>query len=89
MRVGYQGGDGAYSHIAATRHFKTDESNVECVAFPAFAPMLKAVKSGDVACALLPIENSIAGLDQRKLRSHCQSRPISDGAKSCNTSTIA
>src|SRR5262245_46836241 len=57
--VGYQGGPGAFSHIASKRHF--DGRDAEHRGFRSFAEMLSAVKAGDIDFALLPIENSIAG----------------------------
>lgn len=57
--VGYQGGPGAFSHIASKRHF--DGRGAEHRGFRSFSEMLAAVKSGEIDFALLPIENSIAG----------------------------
>ncbi|MBC7173620.1 MAG: prephenate dehydratase, partial [Polyangiaceae bacterium] len=59
--VGYQGGEGAYSHMAAQRHFGARSSAVVCEGFSDFRSMLDAVKSGYLDYAVLPIENSIAG----------------------------
>jgi chorismate mutase / prephenate dehydratase len=59
--VGYQGGPGAFSHIAARRHFEQRARAVEHVGFKDFPSMLEALKEGKVDYALLPIENSIAG----------------------------
>lgn len=57
--VGYQGGPGAFSHIAVKRHFEGRAA--EHCGFRSFSEMLAAVKDGDIDFALLPIENSIAG----------------------------
>ena len=59
--VGYQGGEGAYSHIAALRHFGARSKGLVCEGFSDFPSMLEAVKSGYLDYAILPIENSIAG----------------------------
>lgn len=59
--VGYQGGPGAFSHIAARRHFDGRAKSLDLVGFKDFSSMLEALKSGAVDYALLPIENSIAG----------------------------
>lgn len=56
-RVGYQGEPGANSHLACTEAFES----AEAVAFATFEDALAAVKSGDVQCAMIPIENSVAG----------------------------
>lgn len=58
--VGYQGGPGAFSHIAAKRHFDAFAGATQ-QGFRSFAELLAAVKAGDIDYALLPIENSIAG----------------------------
>ncbi len=57
QRVSYQGEPGANSHLACKEAFP------DCipVACPTFEDALTAVKSGDVALAMIPIENSVAG----------------------------
>jgi len=59
--VAFQGGEGAYSHLAATRHFGARDAKVLYEGFPSFKAMLEAVKNGMADYAVLPIENSIAG----------------------------
>ncbi len=59
--MGYQGTEGAYSQLAAMRHFEGAAKPVRCVGFHSFREMLEAVKDGTVDYAVLPIENSIAG----------------------------
>jgi chorismate mutase/prephenate dehydratase len=59
--VGYQGTEGAYSQLAAMRHFEGADLAVRCVGYHSFREMLDAVKAGTVDYAVLPIENSIAG----------------------------
>jgi chorismate mutase/prephenate dehydratase len=60
LRVGYQGTAGAYSELAAKRHF-SDCGKVSCLGYHSFREMLEALKAGQVDYAVLPIENSIAG----------------------------
>jgi chorismate mutase/prephenate dehydratase len=59
--VAFQGGEGAYSHLAATRHFGARDAKLLYEGFPSFKLMLEAVKNGMADYAVLPIENSIAG----------------------------
>lgn len=61
LAVGYQGAEGAYSQLAATRHFAEAQAGVRCEGFHSFREMLAALKAGSVDYAVLPIENSIAG----------------------------
>jgi len=61
LRVGYQGTEGAYSELAAKRHFAKASVPVRCVGYHSFSEMLKALKAGALDYAVLPIENSIAG----------------------------
>lgn len=60
LAVGYQGTEGAYSELAAKRHF-AGTASVRCVGYHSFAEMLEALKAGEIDYAVLPIENSIAG----------------------------
>lgn len=54
-KVGYLGPQGSYSEIAA-RRFGSD-----CVPFANFYKLVKALLCGEVACAALPIGNSLNG----------------------------
>lgn len=56
-RVAYQGEPGANSHLAAREFFPDSEA----AAYPTFEDALLAVKNGDAAYAMIPIENSVAG----------------------------
>jgi prephenate dehydratase len=56
-RIAYQGEPGANSHLACTEAFPGHEP----VACATFEDALAAVSSGDVALAMIPIENSVAG----------------------------
>lgn len=56
-RVAYCGVEGAYANIAARKIF----GNAEYVPSGSFDKAYSAVESGECDCAVLPIENSIAG----------------------------
>ncbi|MEN5363108.1 prephenate dehydratase domain-containing protein [Brevundimonas intermedia] len=57
-RVAYQGAPGAFSHEACLALRPWDEA----VAFETFEGAIKALKSGDCGCALIPVENSTIGI---------------------------
>lgn len=59
--VGYQGTDGAYSKIAAERHFEGRCEELSCVGFHSFSELLHAVLAGQIDFAMQPIENTTAG----------------------------
>ncbi len=59
--IGYQGTEGAYSQLAAARHFQKATQPVRCEGFHSFREMLEALKTRKIDYAILPIENSIAG----------------------------
>jgi chorismate mutase/prephenate dehydratase len=59
--VGFQGTEGAYSELAAKRHFARRAERVRCNGYHSFREMLEALKAGEIDYAVLPIENSIAG----------------------------
>lgn len=61
VSVSYQGTDGAYSHLAAIRHFGDRFSNVVCYGYDTFEQAAMAVSEGKVDYTLLPIENTTAG----------------------------
>ena len=61
IAVSYQGTDGAYSHLAAQRHFNERYEHVDCYGYDTFQDAAKALKEGHVQYALLPIENTTAG----------------------------
>ncbi len=60
LRVGFQGGEGAYSHLCAQRHFAA-RGVVEFIGFSGFRAMLEAVRDESIDEAILPIENTTAG----------------------------
>ena len=59
--VAYQGTDGAYSHLAAQRHFSGRAQAVDYRGHETFLGAVEAVEHGDSTYALLPIENTTAG----------------------------
>ncbi|MCA9582464.1 MAG: prephenate dehydratase [Myxococcales bacterium] len=59
--VAYQGGEGAYSHLAGIRHFGARGVEVSYRGFGTFAEALEAVRVGVADYAMLPIENTTAG----------------------------
>ncbi|MBO6793162.1 MAG: prephenate dehydratase [Balneolaceae bacterium] len=61
VSVSYQGTDGAYSHLAAQRHFDERFEHVDCYGYDTFKDAAKALIDGHVDYALLPIENTTAG----------------------------
>jgi chorismate mutase/prephenate dehydratase len=61
LRVGYQGGAGAYSHLAAFQHFADRRESLDCRGYRTFAELTDAVERGKVDYAMLPVENTTAG----------------------------
>lgn len=59
--VGFQGSEGAYSHVAARKHFGARLHEVAFKGFLSFREMLEAVVQGHADLAFLPIENTTAG----------------------------
>ncbi len=59
--VAYLGGEGSYSHQAATRHFGGHDREVVYRAGPSFADLVDGVLDGSADYAILPIENTTAG----------------------------
>ena len=58
-KVVYQGVEGAYSHIATRQFFG---ENVNCYNVGTWKDAMEAVKNGEADYAVLPIENSTAGV---------------------------
>lgn len=54
----FAGSHGAYAEQAARRYF---DARVETVPYPNFRSLFQAVSEGRVSCAIVPIENSLAG----------------------------
>lgn len=58
IRASFQGEPGAFSHDAATRFFGPGATTVPC---RTFEEMFEAVEEGRADCAIVPIENTLAG----------------------------
>ncbi|MBN1654114.1 MAG: 3-deoxy-7-phosphoheptulonate synthase [Deltaproteobacteria bacterium] len=61
VTVAFQGAEGAYSHIAAMKHFGPRETQVLYRGCDTFQSMLETVSSGFADYGMLPIENTTAG----------------------------
>jgi chorismate mutase/prephenate dehydratase len=59
--VSFQGADGAYSQIAAERHFAAWDGEIECRGQSSFLALLQAVSTGAADYGMLPVENTTAG----------------------------
>jgi prephenate dehydratase len=59
VKIGFQGVSGAYSEQAALQYFKKE--SVQLCPLDDFPSVFKAVNSGAVRFAVVPIENSLAG----------------------------
>jgi len=59
--IGYQGVEGAYSHLAARKHFGPRGVDVRYEGSRSFRELLERVRDGEVRYAMLPIENTTAG----------------------------
>ena len=56
--VAFQGESGAYSEIAALTYFSR---SIKTLPLPTFPAIFNAVKTGQAAAAVVPIENALAG----------------------------
>jgi chorismate mutase/prephenate dehydratase len=61
IKVSYQGTDGAYSHLAAMRHFEERHKQIDYYGYDTFQEAAQALKDERVDYAMLPIENTTAG----------------------------
>lgn len=61
LKVGFQGSEGAYSHLAAQRHFGPRNVPATFVGFNTFRGVLEALQRKEIDRAVLPIENTTAG----------------------------
>lgn len=57
QKIVYQGEPGAYSHLACSQ-FYPDHEPLGC---PSFAKAFAEVRSGQAQCAMIPVENTVAG----------------------------
>ena len=56
-RIGFQGEPGAYSHLACKEAYP----EMEPAPYPSFEDTFAAATSGDIALAMIPIDNSLGG----------------------------
>lgn len=61
LRIGYQGGAGAYSYLAAFQHFADRRESLDCRGYRTFRELADAVERGKLDYAMLPVENTTAG----------------------------
>lgn len=61
VRVAFQGTEGAYSHLAARKHFAPILQRVAFLGLHTFPEVTDAVESGRADYGVLPIENTTAG----------------------------
>jgi chorismate mutase/prephenate dehydratase len=61
VRVAYQGTEGAYSHLAARKHFAPVLQRVSFSGLNTFPEVTDAVEAGEADYGVLPIENTTAG----------------------------
>lgn len=61
IKVSYQGTDGAYSHLAAIRHFAERHPTTDYYGYDTFQEAAQALMDERVDYAMLPIENTTAG----------------------------
>jgi chorismate mutase/prephenate dehydratase len=61
IHVAYQGLEGAYSHLAALRHYRERYEEVICHGFQTIEEVTNAVENDEVQVGVLPIENTTAG----------------------------
>lgn len=59
--VGFQGIEGAYSHLASQKFFAREKISPTYHGYGTFQELVRAVESGGVDYALLPVENTTAG----------------------------
>lgn len=60
--VTFQGGEGAYSHLAGQKFFSTRLDHVVFQGLPTFKAILESIERGGAHYAVLPIENTTAGI---------------------------
>lgn len=58
LRVAFQGVHGAYSEQAIRQHFGND---IEAVPCPLIGDVFTTIQRGDADCAVVPVENALAG----------------------------
>jgi len=61
LRVGYQGSEGAYSHLAGRSHFAASGKAVAYRGYDTFESMIRSLEAEEIDRAILPLENSTSG----------------------------
>jgi len=61
LRIGYQGGAGAYSYLAALQHFADRRDSIDCRGHRTFRELIDGVERDKIDYAMLPVENTTAG----------------------------
>ncbi|MGD8329905.1 MAG: bifunctional chorismate mutase/prephenate dehydratase [Acidobacteriota bacterium] len=61
LRIGYQGGAGAYSYLAARQHFAGRSETLDCRGYRTFQELIDGVVRDRIDYAMLPVENTTAG----------------------------
>jgi len=61
LRIGYQGGAGAYSYLAAQQHFAGRPETLDCRGYRTFRELIDGVVRDKIDYAMLPVENTTAG----------------------------
>ena len=61
VRIAFQGIEGAYSHLAAKKHFSAQADRLVFLGLDTFADVVDAVEQGQADYAMLPVENTTSG----------------------------
>jgi chorismate mutase/prephenate dehydratase len=61
LRIGFQGGAGAYSYLAAQQHFADRPEVLDCRGYRTFQELIDGVERDRIDYAMLPVENTTAG----------------------------
>ncbi len=61
IKVAHLGDEGAYSYLAAEKHFATGAQTIEHLGCDDFSEVIERVKSNEADIAILPIENTTSG----------------------------
>lgn len=61
LRVGHHGTGGSYCSLAARKHFERLTRKTQHQGFPTYQAVIKAVETGEVDCAIVPLDNTLSG----------------------------
>jgi chorismate mutase/prephenate dehydratase len=61
IRIAFLGERGSYSHQAILQHFSNRQSDLRLLGYSTFAGIVNAVRSGEMDCGILPLENTTTG----------------------------